>query len=255
MIDAIPAATVIIVRDLPEGCEVLMIERHKQLAFAGGALVFPGGRIDIDDRRITEMHDLCTVPPMVDADDAAGRVAAIRESIEETGIPIGVGEVPHDRVLAWREALHKNTPFSELLRAEGVRLNLDSLVPFARWRPYRHEARVFDTRFYIAKACDDRLDLGEADGGETTRMFWISPQKAIAEADSGHAHIIFPTRRNLERVGIHSSHAALEAHARSIPVRLIVPSIEDRDGIEWLTIPDDLGYPVTGEILSQIKRG
>src|SRR3546814_4874917 len=50
MVDAIPAATVIIVRDLPGGHEVLMIERHTQLAFAGGAAVFPGGRIDDDDR-------------------------------------------------------------------------------------------------------------------------------------------------------------------------------------------------------------
>src|SRR3546814_10182793 len=40
MTDPIPAATVIIVRDQPNGNEVLMVERHAQLAFAGGAAVF-----------------------------------------------------------------------------------------------------------------------------------------------------------------------------------------------------------------------
>ena len=39
------AATVIIVRDTEDGeaIEVLMAERHSDLSFAGGALVFPGG--------------------------------------------------------------------------------------------------------------------------------------------------------------------------------------------------------------------
>src|SRR3546814_1354736 len=52
MTDPIPAATVIIVRDQPNGYEVLMVEWHAQLAFAGGAAVFPGGRIDEDDHLI-----------------------------------------------------------------------------------------------------------------------------------------------------------------------------------------------------------
>src|SRR3546814_11578053 len=89
MVDAIPAATVIIVRDLPRGHEVLMIERHTQLAFAGGAAVFPGGRIDDDDRRIAALPDICAIPSNVETDDAAGRIAAIRESLEETGLAVG----------------------------------------------------------------------------------------------------------------------------------------------------------------------
>src|SRR3546814_6891472 len=111
--------------------------------------------------------------------------------------------------------------------------------------------RIFDTRFYLAKAPQDAPDLGEADGAETTRMFWTTPRELLAEADAGAAHIIFPTRRNLERLAAHSGHAALEAHARSIPVAMITPWIEEREGEKWLTIPDDLGYPIVGEPLSQ----
>ena len=55
-----------------------MIERTGPMAFAAGALVFPGGRIDKDDRSSAE--GIAAFP------DAAARIAAIRETIEETGI-------------------------------------------------------------------------------------------------------------------------------------------------------------------------
>ena len=46
--EAIPAATLILVRDRPEGPpDLLMVERAEGMAFAAGALVFPGGRIDL----------------------------------------------------------------------------------------------------------------------------------------------------------------------------------------------------------------
>ena len=49
--EAIPAATLIVVRDRPKAApELLMVERAEGMAFAAGALVFPGGRIDQADR-------------------------------------------------------------------------------------------------------------------------------------------------------------------------------------------------------------
>ena len=47
--DPIPAATVVLLRDGDDGVETLMLRRDTNLAFAGGAWVFPGGRIDPDD--------------------------------------------------------------------------------------------------------------------------------------------------------------------------------------------------------------
>jgi hypothetical protein len=53
--EAIPAATLIVVRDRADGPpELLMVERSEGMAFAAGALVFPGGRIDEADRRLAE---------------------------------------------------------------------------------------------------------------------------------------------------------------------------------------------------------
>ncbi len=73
---AIPAATVVLLRDAPSGVETLMLRRNSKLAFAGGAWVFPGGRIDPEDYP----HD---GQPAV-----AARTAAVREAKEEAGLEV-----------------------------------------------------------------------------------------------------------------------------------------------------------------------
>ena len=53
--EAIPAATLIVVRERARRPpELLMVERAEGMAFAAGALVFPGGRIDEADRELGE---------------------------------------------------------------------------------------------------------------------------------------------------------------------------------------------------------
>ena len=133
-----------------------------------------------------------------------------------------------------------------------TRLDLDQLTSFARWRPNMRETRNFDTRFYVAVAPD--AAVAEADGGESVRSLWISAASALADADSGHHRIIFPTRRNLERLALFASFADAAADARAHPVRTITPWIEARDDGRHLCIPDDLGYPVTSEPLAQAIR-
>ena len=49
MTEAAPAATAVFLRDGADGVEVLLLRRNSQLAFHGGAWVFPGGRIDAGD--------------------------------------------------------------------------------------------------------------------------------------------------------------------------------------------------------------
>ena len=48
MTDAIPAATLVVLRERASGPpDVLMVERAPAMAFAAGAMVFPGGRLSI----------------------------------------------------------------------------------------------------------------------------------------------------------------------------------------------------------------
>jgi 8-oxo-dGTP pyrophosphatase MutT (NUDIX family) len=70
----IPAATVVLLRDGPDGVEALMLEKNRGQAF-GGMWVFPGGKVDEGDTR-----------PGDDEELAVARRAAVREAAEETGL-------------------------------------------------------------------------------------------------------------------------------------------------------------------------
>lgn len=244
----IPAATLVIFRHRADGPpELLVVERSANMAFAGGAIVFPGGRIDPDDHAIAATLE-------GDPDEGAARIAAIRETLEESGIAIGFTSQP-DRgwILDAQKRLHAHEPFSAMLVGAGLSLDLDALVPFARWCPPFREARVFDTRFYVAHAPDDTPDP-VVDETENVSSFWASARDVLDAADTGKVKIIFPTRRNLERLAQFEDFAAAAAQARSIPVRLIGPWMEERNGEMHLCIPDDLGYPVTSEPMRSAER-
>lgn len=248
-IPAIPAATLVLFRERADGPpELLLVERSKGMAFAGGAIVFPGGRIDDDDHQLAARHDLA------DRACAAARIAAIRETIEESGVPIGLARTPPSGWLEdARRALHNREKFSQLLDAADLRLDLDALIPFARWRPNFKETRVFDTRFYIARAPDD-LPEAIVDATENVRTFWDSAQATIEAALRGDVHVIFPTHRNLERLAQFGSFDEARAHAHATPVETVTPWVEKNGDEVFLCIPEGLGYPVTRESFRTAKR-
>ena len=158
--EPIPAATLVLMRPAGSGPpELLTIERSAGMAFAAGALAFPGGRIDEEDCAAAAAYPALT--------DAAARIAAIRETIEETGL--------------------------------GGSLAPGDLTPFARWCPNFRETRRFDTLFYLAEAASD-WPAPVAAAHEVGRVFWASAAAILAEIGAGRAHAIFPTRRNLERL-------------------------------------------------------
>ncbi len=246
---AIPAATLVLFRERAEAApDILMVERSSKMVFAGGAIVFPGGRVDADD------HLLAARSTGIELDCAAARVAAIRETIEESGIPIAIAGRVHEGWLnEARAALHNRATFSSLLDEAGLTLDLSALQPFSRWRPNFKEARIFDTRFYIARA-PDNLPEAIVDATENVRTMWMSAQGAIEAGARGDVHIIFPTHRNLDRLAQFGSFDEALAHARSTPTDTITPWIEERDGTPHLCIPEGLGYPITSEPISSAKR-
>ncbi len=245
----IPAATLVLFRDRDDGPpELLLVERAKAMVFAGGAMVFPGGRIDPGDYVLAEAIG-------GPRDDNAARIAAIRETLEEVGLPIGLTPVPDARTLAAvRAALHAGTTFGDTLAAHGLRLDLDALVPFARWLPAHAHMRIFDTLFYLARLPADAPEA-EVDATENVRLTWSSAQGILDAADAGHAHIIFPTRRNLERLARFGDFDEAVADARRHDIRAVTPWVEQRDGVDHLCIPTDLGYPVTSEAMKSAMRG
>ena len=246
------AATAVIVRDRPGARpDILMVERAGSMAFAAGALVFPGGAVDPADLELAR-----EIAGPADVEETAARLAAIRETLEESGLGVGFVTPPDQaRVAEMRAALGEGASLAALVRAHRLELALDQLVPFSRWHPAMAEnvSRVFDTRFYVVRAPAGQE--ASADLTENVRLFWGSAQETIARCDAGQGRIIFPTRRNLERLALFASFEEMAAHAAAIPVEKIRPWVEERDGQRHLCIPDHLGYPVTSEPWTRVSRG
>lgn len=245
--EPIPAATLILMRRAEDGGapELLITERADTMAFAAGALVFPGGRIDPDD------HLAALAYP--EHGDSAARIAAVRETIEETGLAPALPPLAGPRTQDLRDRLRLGTPFSALLESERLSLDLSALTPFARWCPNFRETRRFDTLFYLAEA-PTGSPQPSADEAEAVRAFWGSAARVLEELDAGRAHAIFPTRRNLERLARFSSIEEARADAQRFPIEKITPWVEERAGEKWVCIPEHIGYPVTAEPLATARR-
>ncbi len=244
---ATPAATLVLVRE--HGCEppeLLMVERAAGMAFAGGALVFPGGRIDQSDR------DLAAA---LGTPSQAPHVAAIRETLEETAIAVGLDPQPSPTAaLALQQRLLGGTAFAALLDSAGLTLDPAALIPFARWVPELEIKRRFDTLFLIARAPSGDWSPNPQPG-ECADAMWISAAGALDRAARGEAQLIFPTRRNLERLARHASFVELAADAAAHPIVPITPWFEDTPAGRIIRIADDLGYPITSEALGTLWRG
>jgi 8-oxo-dGTP pyrophosphatase MutT (NUDIX family) len=243
---ATPAATVIIARDSLRGLEILAIERALAMGFAGGAIAFPGGKLDPSDEPAGAAFDGFAG---LEHDDAAGRVAAAREAFEESGILLSSGPfVPADVRARLRPASDRHEiGFSDLLGEIGHRLDASRLTPFARWLPPPGLHKRFDTRFYLAA-----LPPGEemqADGHEAVHARWATPAELLREADEARISLLFPTRCNIARLAQFDTVAALLADPTPAP--FIQPDIS---GDGWLTIPTDVGYPYTRERLEMVRR-
>lgn len=253
--DGIPAATIIIYRDCPDGGapQVLMTVRSRNMVFAGGMAVFPGGRVDPEDFALGEK---VAATSGLAPDEAAHQIAAVRETLEETGLALGLkGDITAETAQAARRVLEEKKALAPVLDAFGWELDLAQITPFARWFPKNENiTRVYDTRFYLANLGTGAVEVS-IDHSENTKLFWTSAQGALELAEQGEIKLIFPTRRNLERLAQFASFEEARAQALAIPVKTIVPRIDDSTGQPMLTIIKDAGYPITEELLETVARG
>ncbi|MDB5374203.1 MAG: hypothetical protein JWP04_2845 [Belnapia sp.] len=243
MATARPAATVLLLRDGAAGPEIFLVVRHREIEFAAGALVFPGGRVEPADAEIAA--GVCANDPF-----GAFRVAAVRETFEECGLllartPGGVALDPAQGAAvaaAHRDALNAGSQgFAALLRAEGLVPDVGALVHFAHWVTPSDLPKRFDTHFFLAPAPPGHA--AAHDGREAVDSIWISPAQALAEADAGQHTLLFPTRMNLARLAPAASLGEALATAAARPVVTVQPQLEtDAEGRKVLRIPVEAGY-------------
>ncbi len=257
---AIPAATIVLLRDEPK-FEVLMIERHADTPFAGGAIVFPGGRIEPSDAE-DDWRGACDGVDGFAPEQFGPRVAAIREAFEETGILYArrdgalIGDEETAALNVHRKAVEDNDRlFLELVKANELRLALDALHLFARWEPPvrgHGKMRRYHTWFFAAKTPPGQQ--AREDGNEATEAFWAAPREILASCDAGERKAIFPTRRNVELLNVSETVDGVLDFAARRRIDVIMPALLERDGAHYLTIPDDMGYPITEESLETAMR-
>jgi 8-oxo-dGTP pyrophosphatase MutT (NUDIX family) len=247
-----PASTILLLRDGSgaDGIEVFMMVRHYEIDFASGALVFPGGSIDAGDQEIIAKPELYAGSDGLDTSTLNFRIAAIRETFEESGILLARRRGSNQLIdAAWAgeiAASHRapmcdgEVSFAQILVQQDLVLALDLLVPYAHWITPEKMPKRFDTWFFLAAAPPEQV--GAHDGKESTDSIWVSPREALAGGDSGRFKLPFPTTRNLIKLGKQPSVATALEHARKHPIVTVMP-VMIRDGDKrQLRIPAEAGY-------------
>ncbi|TCP38238.1 hypothetical protein EV659_101136 [Rhodothalassium salexigens DSM 2132] len=240
-VPALPAASLLVVRDGPAGLEVLMQTRAAGLSFAGGLMVFPGGRVDRFDGPGIEGF----------------RRGGVRELFEETGLllarPRGaqapVGEARRRQVARrYRDRVSRKPGlWRHMLRREGLvegcATGLGDLVAFAHWITPEPVPKRFDTRFFLVRA--PRGQRSSPDGAEAVALQWLSPHRLLDAWAREEALLMFPTRLILTKLARARTVAEALGLARASVDAAILPKVISRDGRRTVTIPADAGYGVT----------
>jgi len=184
-----------------------MIRRHDQVAFMGGAHVFPGGSLDEDDRRMQ--------PDAIGAVPAGHHAAAVRELAEEAAIVLPV----------------------------------DALTPFARWVTPAIETKRYDVWFFLARAPEHQQAVHDAH--EAVDSVWIDPSHAIERCRRGEIALPPPTWTTLRMLERFRTMAGAMEWARARTVSPIQPTYATRDGVDLLTMPEE----ITSERQFVLKNG
>src|SRR5262245_34108100 len=261
-----PAATLLLLRDRGTQLEVLMVRRGSALRFMGGMWVFPGGRVDTSDCTpaaaanvvgSSTAEALCALDgsPLPDALALGLRIAACRETYEETGILLAQqrdGGNPDRRLLAALEAERERVTrspeaFPELLANAGLLLDVGRLVSWGHWITPSHERMRFDTRFFATAWPAGQS--ASAHGEESTELEWLTPQDACRAAARGEMQLAPPTLLTLEDLDeAYASRGSVEAllnaeRGRATPP--VLPRIRMEGTTIQVLMPWDPAYAQT----------
>jgi 8-oxo-dGTP pyrophosphatase MutT (NUDIX family) len=248
------AATVMLLRTAGSGAlKVYMLRRKPSMAFAPGAMVFPGGSVDprdADEQVAWTGPDAQEWGRVFDAPPELARAlvcAAVRETFEESGVLLAgpsadsvVDDTTSDEWEADRQALlDHSVSLAELLGRRGLVLRADLLRPWSRWITPVIEPRRFDTRFFAAA-----LPAGQRTrdvGGEASAVAWIEPGEALAAGRRRELALMPPTMVSLTELAACGDLDTALAGPREVAP--IIPEVQMREGAVWLTVPGIRQYP------------
>jgi 8-oxo-dGTP pyrophosphatase MutT (NUDIX family) len=183
----IPAATVIPLRQSPNGVEVLLLKRNSRGQF-GNMWVFPGGRVDPIDAD-------AVVGNRADVEMETARVAAVREAAEEASLELRPSElVPFS---FWVPPLGATKRFSTWFFLTEVSGNGDAVVV--------DHMEIHQSEWLAPATAIDRVNAAQMDMAPPTfaSLWWLRDQ-TDAQAAIGAARSRDP-ERFATRIRVHGS--------------------------------------------------
>ncbi|MDB5874387.1 MAG: hydrolase [Ramlibacter sp.] len=249
------AASVVMLRDGDEGLEVFLLKRHGLSDVLGGAYVFPGGKVDLEDANldlqahldmpIQALHAALNEPELDEHAGAVLYVAALREAFEETGVLYAQGADAALAELA-SELLREGRAFDEVLAMMRLRLEASRLQPWSRWITPSVGGvmrKRFDTRFFLATVPAGQT--ARHDDHEATDSVWLTPRAAMRQCWDGAIELAPPQIISLAHLARHPSADSALAEARLRPPPVIRPeSFEDDQGGRVVCYPGDERHSV-----------
>jgi 8-oxo-dGTP pyrophosphatase MutT (NUDIX family) len=249
------AATVVMLRDSPDGLQVLLMRRHQASNVLGGAYVFPGGKLDPQDQnpawlqRLSQdsasLHQRLNEPDIPKERASGLFVAAMREAYEECRVLLGCAPHAEPQAQALLQALRSGQSWHEAFQAQDLALHTETLLPWCRWITPRQASvtnKRFDTRFFVTQVPNDQL--AEHDNHEATETLWIQPRAALLRYWDREIELAPPQIMSLVHLSRHpNAHSVLaEAGQRRPPV--IEPEPFDQEGIRTICYPGDPRHSV-----------
>ncbi len=252
-----PAASAVIIRDGSAGLEVFMLERNQGAGMAfSGAFVFPGGKVDSEDKADVWSE---LAPNAAPSPDRAFWIAAVRETFEEAGLLLArrpgsahvVGAEDAIRLVAAERGaprIGRSARFAEHLSREKMHLAVDQMIHFGHWITPTWAPKRFDTHFFLTAAPAEQREA--LDRRESSEGIWIKPAEALRQADAGSRTLVAVTRFTLELLDTWpNAGTALDA-ARQRKIVTVLPHMVETPAGKMLKIPPEAGY-VRSEMLAK----
>lgn len=246
------AATVVMLRDTPDGLEVFLLKRHGNSDVLGGAYVFPGGKVDAADAGLaahlnqspTELHAALGEAELDLPTATSFYAAALREAFEESGVLFAT-DADAAQLQQAAALLRAGQSFGDMLAQLTLRLDTRSVLPWSRWITPRMPSvsnKRFDTRFFVAAV--PAQQTARHDDYEATESIWLSPRLALQQYWDGQISLAPPQIMSLAHLARHASVASVltEAQRRLPPV--ILPESFDDNGMRVICYPGDERHPV-----------
>lgn len=180
------ASTVIPIREISRGFEVLMVQRKGSARFMSNMHVFPGGVQETPDGS----------PSWAGAEPE--RVCAMRELFEEVGILPGLTQkLPQTELVSLRKSC-TDTPslffdMCKKLISSPSGLDFSRLKPWSHWITPEQEKYRYDTSFFVLSVSSEESSLASADESEVRSHRWLSPLSWLERHARGEVSLAPPT--------------------------------------------------------------